>query len=281
MRLRAFALAFGLLGATTAVAQVVATEPSSDASPELRSCIEQMISIFENETPSLDYDVVDDLNDGRGYTAGRSGFTSKEGDLLEVIEAYGRMRPNNVLSVFITTLKDRKGTASTEGLEGLPAAWKEATADPLFRQAQDQVSDKLYYTPAMREVNALHLRSPLAKLALYDAMIQHGVGEDPDSFGGILRAATLAAQGPPVQAGEEKWLMAFLTARKEILLNSRDPDNRTAWQASVGRVDEQIRLLNEGNLQLSSPLTVNPNGTAFTVNCAPASAPLGQPNETK
>jgi chitosanase len=78
---------------------------------------------------------------------------------MEVIEVYGRMRPNNVLSVFIPTLKDRKGTASTEGLEGLPAAWKEATADPLFRQAQDRLSDKLYYNPAMQEVNALHLRS--------------------------------------------------------------------------------------------------------------------------
>jgi chitosanase len=80
-------------------------------------------------------------------------------------------------------------------------------------------------------------------------MIQHGIGEDPDSFGGIIRAATRAAQGPPAQAGEEKWLMVFLTARKEGLLNSREPDNRAAWQASVGRVDEQIRPLNEGNLQ--------------------------------
>jgi chitosanase len=83
----------------------------------------------------------------------------------------------------------------------------------------------------MRELNALHLRSPLAKVALYDAMLQHGLGEDSESFGGIIRAATLAAQGPPSQAGEQKWLKAFLTARKEVLLNPRDPENRVAWQA--------------------------------------------------
>ena len=42
---------------------------------------------------------------------------------------------------------------------------------------------------------------------------------------------------------------------------SRDP------VASVGRIGERLRLLREGNLQLSPPLTLNPSGTKFTVNC--------------
>jgi hypothetical protein len=72
--------------------------------------------------------------------------------------------------------------------------------------------------------------------------------------------------------------MAFLTARKGILLNAADLDTRAAWRKSVGRVNEQVRLLKEGNLQLSSPLTLDPYGTKFTVDCAtPSSHSPGEP----
>jgi chitosanase len=196
---------------------------------------------------------------------------------LQVVEVYEGMRPNNVLSKFVPILKAAKGTASTEGLEALPAAWKKAATDSLFRQAQDQVSDKLYYIPAMKAADDLHLQSPLAKFALYDALIQHGADDDsdsaedadsgdddPDGLGALIRAATLAAGGPPDKAGEEKWLVAFFTARKMALLHAADSETRVA---SVGRMGEQLRLLREGNLQLSPPLTLNPSGTKFTVNC--------------
>ncbi|MBO0716273.1 MAG: chitosanase, partial [Rhizobiales bacterium] len=211
---------------------------------------------------------IKDLNDGRGFTAGRAGFVTREGDLLQVVEVYDRLRPNNRLSGFLPILQEARGTASTQGLEDLPAAWKKAASDPLFREAQDQVSDKLYYVPAMRAADDLRLQSPLARVALYDASIQHGAGDDSDSLGAIIQAATRAAQGPPAKAGEERWLAAFLTARKKILLNAADPETRAAWRQSVGRVDEQLRLLKEGNLRLSRPLMLRPYGTAFTVRCA-------------
>jgi Glycosyl hydrolase family 46 len=83
-------------------------------------------------------------------------------------------------------------------------------------------------------------------------------------LGAIIRAANRDAGGPPEKAGEEKWLMAFLTARKGILLNAADPETHAAWRKSVGRVNEQMRLLKEGNLQLSAPLTLDPYGTNST-----------------
>jgi chitosanase len=278
MRLWSFALAIGLLRTTAAVAQALnAGLPAATLPPALKSCAEQMISVFENESTSLRYDYVENLHDGRGYTAGRDGFASGDGDLLQVIEVYDDLQPNNILSDFVPLLKQVQGTASTHGLGALPAAWKKAASDPLFRQAQDQVSDKLYYIPAMKAASDLHLQSPLAKFALYDAVIQHGTDEDSDSFGAIIRAANRAAGGSPDKVGEEKWLMAFLSARKEILLNAADPDTRATWRKSVGRVNEQIRLLREGNLQLSSPLTLDPYGTKFTIDCA---APLSNPPAT-
>lgn len=273
MRLWSFALATGLLRVSAAVAQALNSEPAVETlPPALKSCAEQMISVFENESTSLRYDYVENLHDGRGYTAGRDGFASGDGDLLQVVEVYDDLRPDNILRGFVPLLKQVQGSASTHGLGALPAAWRKAASDPLFRQAQDQVSDKLYYIPAMKTARELHLQSPLSKFALYDAIIQHGTDQDSDSLGAIIRAANRDAGGPPDKAGEEKWLMAFLTARKEILMNAADPETRAAWRKSVGRVNEQVRLLKERNLQLSSPLTLDPYGTKFTVNCAATSS---------
>ncbi|PYK31562.1 MAG: chitosanase [Verrucomicrobia bacterium] len=270
MRLTTFVFATDLLWITTTVAQAAVMEPVAlkDTLPAaLKSCAERMISVFENESTSLKYNYVEDLNDGRGFTAGRAGFVTRDGDLLQVVELYNRVRPRNALSGFLPMLRTVLGTASTQGLEGLPAAWRKAAADPLFRQAQDQVNDRLYYAPAMQAADDLHLQSPLAKFALYDASIQHGTGNDLDSLGAIIRA-TIAVRGRPDKAGEGKWLAAFLQARKKVLLNATDPQTRAAWKESVGRVNEQLRLLREGNLQLSGPLTLKPYGRKFVVSCA-------------
>jgi chitosanase len=279
MRLTTFVLATELVWITTAQAAVVQTAvdqsavmepgPLKDTLPAaLKACAERMISVFENESTALQYNYVENLNDGRGFTAGRAGFVTRDGDLLQVVELYNRMRPSNALSGFLPMLRTALGTASTEGLEALPAAWRKAASDPLFRQAQDQVSDRLYYVPAMQAADDLHLRSPLAKFALYDASIQHGAGNDSDSLGAIIRA-TIAVRGRPDKAGEGKWLATFLQTRKKVLLNATDPRTRAAWKESVGRVNEQLRLLREGNLQLSGPLTLKPYGRKFVVSCAP------------
>ena len=46
-------------------------------------CADQIISVFENESLKIKYDYIEHLepDDGRGYTAGRSGFVTKEADL--------------------------------------------------------------------------------------------------------------------------------------------------------------------------------------------------------
>jgi chitosanase len=263
MRLTAFVLATDLLWITTAQAAVMEPGALRDTLPAaLKSCAERMISVLENETTSLKYDYVENLNDGRGFTAGRAGFVTKDGDLLQVVELYNRVRPVERLCSSV-----ENGAGDGVNARFGAAAWRKAAADPLFRQAQDQVSDRLYYAPAMQAADDLHLQSPLAKFALYDASIQHGTGTDVDSLGAIIRAA-IAVRGRPDKAGEEKWLAAFLQARKKVLLNATDPQTRAAWKESVGRVNEQLRLLREGNLQLAGPLTLKPYGRKFVVSCA-------------
>jgi hypothetical protein len=135
MDLRALVFATGLLWVTTAVVQAFTTGPGAPSDtfpPALKSCAEQIISVFENESISLKYYYIENLRDGHGYTAGRAGFVTRDGDLLQVVEVYRGIRPNNVLSSFLPILQKVRGTASTKGLGALPAAWKKAASDPLF-----------------------------------------------------------------------------------------------------------------------------------------------------
>src|SRR5215211_6885999 len=59
--------------------------------------VDKLISEFENSTSVIQYCYVEALDDGRGYTVGRAGFTSATGDLLEVAEQYTRAVPGNPL----------------------------------------------------------------------------------------------------------------------------------------------------------------------------------------
>ena len=60
--------------------------------------------VFENEDTTLKYGYIQNLDDGRGFTAGRAGFTSANGDLLHVIKTYTSLEPNNPLTIY-TTIK--------------------------------------------------------------------------------------------------------------------------------------------------------------------------------
>lgn len=71
---------------------------------EKRHVADKVISVFENEDTSLRYGYIENLDDGRGYTAGRAGFTTANGDLLHVIKTYTSLEPNNPLTIY-TTIK--------------------------------------------------------------------------------------------------------------------------------------------------------------------------------
>src|SRR3954464_12405167 len=87
--------------------------------------VDKLISQFENSTSRIQYCYVVALDDGRGYTVGRAGFTSATGDLLEGAERYARVVPSNPLADLIPTLREkaRNGDGSLHGLEDLPDAW--------------------------------------------------------------------------------------------------------------------------------------------------------------
>src|SRR5206468_6855413 len=87
--------------------------------PHKKDIAMQLVSSAENS--SLDwraqYRYIEDIGDGRGYTAGIIGFCSGTGDLLQVIEQYTRKSPNNVLARYLPALREVNGSASHAGLD--------------------------------------------------------------------------------------------------------------------------------------------------------------------
>ncbi len=239
------------------------------AAPQ-KLCADQLISIFENSTTTIRYDYIEILDDGRGYTGGRAGFVSRDGDMLQVVERYAQLHPNAALTQLIPALRKVKGSDSVAGLSELPKLWTAAAKDSLFIKAQDEVNDRIYFQPAMNQARALGLKFAFSKTALYEAIIQHGPGEDADSLGGLVSRASHKAGGPPAKVGESQWLKVFLQVRKDALLNAADESTREEWRKSVGRAEAMLAIYTSGNLQLSGAVPLQVFGASYILECGSA-----------
>ncbi|MEZ5669939.1 MAG: chitosanase [Alphaproteobacteria bacterium] len=218
---------------------------------------EQLISIFENATPVIQYGYAEDIGDGRGITAGRAGFTTATGDAVLVVRRYATLRPDAPILAWLPELERLAAAADddTGGLQGFAAAWAAAAEDPGFRQAQDEINAELYFDPVNGYADELGLQTALARAALYDAIIQHGDGDDPDSLWSMIDATEAAVGGWPSNGVDEvAWLRAFLAVRRGVLAHATDPATREGWAESVGRVDVWSALLDDGNLDLDGPI---------------------------
>ena len=241
-----------------------ARSPVSDTIPDistgnLRKTVFALVSSAENSTTDYTegYSYIEDIDDGRGYTAGIIGFTSGTGDLLMVIEKYVELKPeNNILKEYIPALKTVNGTDSHEGLgDPFVEAWENACNDKEMIQAQDYLLDEMYMNPAVDFANADGL-SVLGQYIYYDAMVVHGPGDDEDSFNGIRMAAQTKAL-PPSKGGEEDtYLEAFLAARTIIM-------QKEEAHSDLSRLNTQQSFLDDQNYNLQLPLQWTMYGDPF------------------
>ncbi|EGX55344.1 chitosanase, partial [Streptomyces zinciresistens K42] len=229
--------------------------------PAKKEIAMQLVSSAENS--SLDwkaqYKYIEDIGDGRGYTAGIIGFCSGTGDMLDLVELYTSRRPGNVLSGYLPALRRVDGTASHAGLDpDYPRDWARAAQDQAFRQAQDDERDRVYFNPAVRQGRTDGLRV-LGQFAYYDAIVMHGDGGDPTSFRSI-RARALNSARPPAQGGDEAiYLNAFLDARVWAM-------QQEEAHSDTSRVDTAQRVfLRDGNLDLNTPLAWKVYGDSFRI----------------
>ncbi|WP_305069466.1 chitosanase [Micromonospora sp. ALFpr18c] len=206
----------------------------------------QLVSAAENS--SLDwraqFSYIEDIGDGRGYTAGIIGFCSGTGDMLELVEAYTRTKPGNVLAGYLPALRAVNGTASHAGLDpNFPRDWRTAANDSVFRAAQEAERDRVYFNPSVRDGKNDRVRA-LGQFAYYDAAVMHG-------YEGMrqIRSRALARAKPPAQGGDERtWLNAFLDERVVEM-------KKEEAHSDTSRVDTAQRVfLTNGNFNLTTPL---------------------------
>ncbi|UZD73432.1 chitosanase [Bacillus siamensis] len=220
---------------------------------------EQLTSIFENGKTEIQYGYVEALDDGRGYTCGRAGFTTATGDALEVVEVYTKAVLNNKLKKYLPELRRLAKDESDDisNLKGFASAWRSLGNDKAFRAAQDKVNDSLYYQPAMKRSEQAGLKTALAKAVMYDTVIQHGDGDDPDSFYALIKRTNKKMGGSPKDGTDEKkWLNKFLDVRYDDLMNPSDEDTQDEWRESVARVDVFRDIVKEKNYNLNGPIHV-------------------------
>jgi chitosanase len=251
--------AVAVLGTLVVALAAPGEAKSPGLAPEQKRRADQLISVFENDTTEIQYDYAEALDDGRGITFGRSGFTTASGDGYELIKRYTARVPDNVLARFLPRLKElaRTESGSTEGLGGFVAAVRQAARDPRFRQAQDEVHDELYYRPAMQFAAALGLKTALAHALVYDTLLMHGDGDDPDGVRAVLERVRKEAGGTPATGVDERaWFSAFVRIRRAVLAHAHDPATRKTWAEAVGRVDVFRTLAERGNWDLHGPIVL-------------------------
>jgi hypothetical protein len=247
--------------ATPKPTPVVPTANLTD--PAKKEIAMQLVSSAENSSLNwkAQYGYIEDIGDGRGYTGGIIGYCSGCGDMAQLVSAYNKLKPTNVLAKYLPTLTSlgNAESASHSGLDpNFTKDWKTAAADTLFQQAQNNERDRVYFNPSVNQAIADGVHA-LGQFIYYDAMVMHGPGNDSVSFGGIRAAALKKAKSPAQGGNETTYLNAFLDVRKAAMLTDAAHDDSS-------RVDTEQRVfLNAGNLNLNTPLSWKTYGDSYTI----------------
>ena len=253
-----------LLVAATCHAQILPN--SIESNPRLLIVEDSLVSIFENSTLIIQYEFIGEIKDGNGFTAGRAGFTSRTGDMLEVLLEYERLSPNNILKPYINPLRSVYGSSNITPIKGLKEDWSRvAKQDHLFRKAQDNVNDLLYRKPAHQLARELGLALPISYVALYEAGIQHGFGDTYDSLPTIVDRANKKAGGTPKKGIKEiDWLKTFIAAREDDLRNPKNLEYKELFQYALDRPKAIRTIIDQENENLNKQIVVKVYGDTFT-----------------
>nr|WSX48769.1 chitosanase [Streptomyces sp. NBC_00974] len=221
----------------------------------------QIVSSAENSSLNwkAQYKYIEDIDDGRGYTAGIIGFCSGTHDMLELVEYYTSIKPGNVLAKYLPALRKVDGSDSHSGLDpNFTKDWVKAAADSDFKKAQDHERDRVYFNPAVNQGKADGV-GVLGQFTYYDAIVMHGNGGDSTSFRNIRKRALSKAK-PPSQGGNETtWLNAFLDARVWAM-------KQEEAHSDTSRVDTAQRVwVKKGNFNLNTPLDWKVYGDSFHI----------------
>lgn len=221
----------------------------------------QLISLPENSTPRwwTNYNYIEFLGDGRGFTATLYGACSGTGDLAMILEELAKISPRSrgcdELLQFLPELKKKRGD-DIKGIEPIKRIIRGlGEDDSAWQQAVWKVYVKLYWRFAMewadkRGVAAQRpgppLTLPLTRGFAVDTAINHGANYG--SFMEIVKRMPPAAQ---TARDEVAWFRAFADAR-EKMLKSGYQDLDTSKTGDRCRLWKDLAA--QGNVGLKTPI---------------------------
>ncbi|MGE0056279.1 MAG: chitosanase [Hyphomicrobium sp.] len=222
---------------------------------DLTRHIKAISNVFEVGTAQADYEYVEDLRDGRGFTVTQYGFCTYNDEVATIINEFREYAPGTPLAQFIPLLPPFASGIDTEALSHFPDVWRaEISHSEQLVAVCDMMADRLYTTPALAAARAAQIYLHVGQAIFYDTWLQHGAGEDGDSIWSIL-ARTVEKTGGRNNCEEIEFLRAFLGIRREVLLHPTDEMTREGWRRSATRVDALEALL-EQNPELIVPIHV-------------------------
>ncbi|HWB37167.1 MAG TPA: chitosanase [Rugosimonospora sp.] len=290
-RLRVPPLVWTVAAAAVAALVAAAVVHSGGAglrvSADQRLVITKLESVLLHDTVVPQYDRVVNEFDGRGYVAGIGDFSTVDGGALQVVQTYStRIGTNALATAYQATLTALAAGHSDDvsALAGFPGAWRAAALDPAFRQVQDDVLADRAYQPAYRLADTLGIRTALGLAIIYDSLLQHGSGRDPDGLPALVDRTIQRAGGRPGKVPEHQWLRTFLELRGDLLASPAQPEHAESWPYQLGRVDTLTALLTAGDDDLRPTLQISPYGTLHVLDLQPLEwqpnpAPTAEPGQ--
>jgi chitosanase len=236
---------------------------SANEASSKKEVIQELTSVFENSTTTLQYTYIENIHDGRGYTFGFVGFCSGTYDGTEFVKEYQKLNASNKLVKYIPTFEkiDKMDHPDgkcdyIKGLENFPTDFKSCGDDETFKQAQQNIADGDYWNPSQSMASKIGAKYTITEGELYDTYINHG----EDGATDIINSTTKAMGGSPATGIDEKaWLTKFLQLRLKVL--EADP----TWKEAVDRVKVYQTLLTAGNVNLQTPMTIKCYGDTYTI----------------
>ncbi|KAL3134858.1 hypothetical protein ABBQ32_007824 [Trebouxia sp. C0010 RCD-2024] len=270
-----------LLACTCLSVRSIAQNCSLSAPQKLAAM--QLTNLFENGNFEFNYGYCENINDGRGVTAGFAGFTTANGDALDLVREYTAGYPQNRLAKYLPALilLGKTQSDSTALLTGFCKAWAAEAHNIPFQLAQQAQVDSVYYRPSQESADSLGLQYALSRAFLYDTIIQHGDGDDGDSLAAIVNRTNALQGGSPADGLDESiWLPAMIRERRHDQLHPENAATADQWIVSVERTDVFSQLAETQQWGLSGTIRFNttnyPNESLITNTTASSSAMCGQ-----
>lgn len=210
-----------------------------------KNTAQAIVNIFETGKPLGDYGNVTVLKGDTGHlTYGRSQTTLASGNLALLLHAY--CDANGLLSDSLRPYLpavDRRDT-KLDNNEKVKALLREAGNDPVMKRIQDEFFDMVYWGPALKSADYIGVNKALGITVIYDSKIHGSYYE--------MRGLTNQRYGEAKDIGEEEWIKAYVSVRRDWLANH----SNTLLRKTVYRMDSFKELIKGDKWELSLPLTV-------------------------